>query len=85
MAEYTADADKAKRDRYLYVMALLVGQRGEADLEGKKIEGVLHTSTPFADLPHKIVLRALDLLMIATHVPQHRRPPRSWTRTRSNS
>ena len=32
MAEYTADADKAKRDRYLYVMALLVGQRGEADL-----------------------------------------------------
>ena len=57
MAEYTADADKAKRDRYLYVMALLVGQRGEADLEGKKIEGVLHTSTPFADLPHKIVLK----------------------------
>ena len=57
MAEYTTDADKAKRDRYLYVMALLVGQRGEADLEGKKIEGVLHTSTPFADLPHKIVLK----------------------------
>ena len=49
MAEYTTDADKAKRDRYLYVMALLVGQRGEADLEGKKIEGVLHTSTPFAN------------------------------------
>ena len=39
MAEYTADADKAKRDRYLYVMALLVGQRGEADLEGKKNRG----------------------------------------------
>ena len=57
MAEYTTDADKAKRDRYLYVMSLLVGQRGEADLEGKKIEGVLHTSTPFADLPHKIVLK----------------------------
>ena len=57
MAEYTTDADKAKRDRYLYVMALLVGQRGEADLGDKKVEGVLHTSTPFADLPHKIVLK----------------------------
>ena len=40
MAEYTTDADKAKRDRYLYVMALLVGQRGEADLGDKKVEGV---------------------------------------------
>ena len=57
MAEYTADADKAKRDPYLYVMALLVGQRGEAELGDKKVEGVLHTSTPFADLPHKIVLK----------------------------
>ena len=32
MAEPANDVDKAKRDRYLYVMALLVGQRGEADV-----------------------------------------------------
>jgi hypothetical protein len=66
MAEPANDVDKAKRDRYLYVMALLVGQRGEADVLDPKqpaVSGILHTSTPFADLPHRIVLkgaRAVD-------------------------
>ncbi|KAH8045097.1 hypothetical protein JL720_16810 [Aureococcus anophagefferens] len=52
------DIVKAQRDRYLYVLSLLVGQKAEAELlEKKTMTGVLHTATPFSDMPHRMVLK----------------------------
>jgi len=47
------------RDRYLFVLNLLVGQPVDvAFLDGHLMHGVLHTATPFGSISHRIVIKA---------------------------
>ncbi|KAH8072112.1 hypothetical protein JL721_4023 [Aureococcus anophagefferens] len=84
------DIVKAQRDRYLYVLSLLVGQKAEAELlEKKTMTGVLHTATPFSDMPHRMKAEAARIaaeienattsnIHLAEERGQRSRP--TWTR-----